>query len=231
MIERVVSESSQASLQRVEALRAALDSASKALEAALATPPDATIEITELVAKLTKAATTDGDARLKRLSSEARKITETLRSDLEQQTKEKEELAATLAEAQADAESVRAEFDTAQREAGQAREQLGEALAAQQALEAARQEAILGSEEEATARAAAETELLRLGYSSRKRRRSPTRTAEVNESLGPPRRRRHAPWPRAKSTPGQGRRRRKPSGAGEPARSDPGRSREGARGR
>ena len=95
LIERVVTESSQASLQRVETLRTALDAASKALEAALTATPDTTTEVTELVARLTKAATTDGDARLKRLSSEARKITETLRADLEEQTKAKEELAAT----------------------------------------------------------------------------------------------------------------------------------------
>src|SRR3954471_16608973 len=100
LIDRVVAESSQASLQRVEALRAAIDGASKALEAALAATPDTATEVTELVAKLTKAATTEGDARLKRLSSEARKITETLRADLEEQTKEKEELAAALADAQ-----------------------------------------------------------------------------------------------------------------------------------
>jgi hypothetical protein len=162
LIERVITESSQASLKRVEALRTALDSASKALEAALATTPDTAIEVTELVAKLTKAATTEGDARLKRLSSEARKITETLRADLEEQTKQKEELAATLAETQSAAALVRVELEAAQNEAEQTRQQLAEAVAAQQALDAAREEAIAASDEEATARAIAEAELLEI---------------------------------------------------------------------
>jgi hypothetical protein len=184
LIERVVAGSSQGSLQQLEAMRAALDGASKALEAALAATPDTSTEITELVAKLTKAATTDGDARLKRLSSEARKITETLRADLELQTKEKEELAATLAEAQSEAESVRGDFEKAQREAGSIREQLAEALGAQQALEAARQEAIVGGEEEAAARAAAEGELLRLRVQLEKAQAAAdAKLVEVNDSL------------------------------------------------
>ena len=151
LIARVVSESSQASLQRVEALRTALDTASKALEAALSATPETETEVSELVIKLTKAATTEGDARLKRLSSEARKITETLRADLEEQIKEKEELAATLAEAQSAAENARAEFQIAQKEAELVRHQLAEALAAQQLLDAARDEAIALSDEEASA--------------------------------------------------------------------------------
>ncbi|MEO8077427.1 MAG: hypothetical protein ABI818_13945 [Acidobacteriota bacterium] len=162
LIERVVTDSSQAALQRVEALRAAIDGASKALEAALAEAPDTATQVADLVTRLTKAATTDGDARLKRLSSEARKITETLRADLEEQIKEKEELAATLAETQTEAGSVRADFEAAQQEAEQARQQLAEAIAAQQALDAARAEAIAASDEEATARAIAEAELLEL---------------------------------------------------------------------
>jgi hypothetical protein len=86
LLTRVLAESSQTSLQRVEALRAALDTASKALEAALATPPATEDEVTALVTRLTKAATAEGDVRLKRLTSEARKITETLRADLDRKS-------------------------------------------------------------------------------------------------------------------------------------------------
>jgi chromosome segregation ATPase len=99
LIARILSESSQSSRQRVEALRAALDSAAKAVEAAVAHTPDTHGQVAELVSQLTKAATAEADARLKRLSSEARKITDSLRADLEEKTTEKEGLEGSLRDA------------------------------------------------------------------------------------------------------------------------------------
>src|SRR5215212_6065009 len=114
LITRIFTETSQASLQRVEALRAALDSASAALEGALSVHPQTEDQVSELVSLLAKAATADGDARLKRLSSEARKITEALRAEFDEQTKEKDSLAASLEQAQADSEAARAKLAAAQ---------------------------------------------------------------------------------------------------------------------
>ncbi len=91
LIARILSESSQGSRQRVEALRAALDTAAKAVEAAVTHTPDTQGQVADLVSQLTKAAAAEADARLKRLSSEARKITDSLRADLEQKTTELEE--------------------------------------------------------------------------------------------------------------------------------------------
>ena len=84
LIARLLAESSQSSRQRVEALRAALDTATKALEAAVAHTPDTQGQVADLVSQLAKAAAAEADARLKRLSSEARKITDSLRADLEE---------------------------------------------------------------------------------------------------------------------------------------------------
>jgi len=96
LIARLLAESSQSSRQRVEALRNALDSATKALESAVAQTPDTHGQVAELVSQLAKAAAAEADARLKRLSSEARKITDSLRADLEQRTAEKESLEGSL---------------------------------------------------------------------------------------------------------------------------------------
>jgi len=99
LIGRILSESAQSSRQRVDALRAALDTAAKAVEAVVAHPPDTQGQVAELVSQLAKAATAEADARLKRLSSEARKITDSLRADLEEKASEKEALEGSLKDA------------------------------------------------------------------------------------------------------------------------------------
>jgi hypothetical protein len=98
LIARLLAESSQSSRRRVETLREALDSAAKALEAAAAQTPDTHGQVVELVGQIAKAATAEADARLKRLSSEARKITDSLRADLDEKTAEKEILEGSLQE-------------------------------------------------------------------------------------------------------------------------------------
>ncbi len=111
LIARLLAESSQSSRQRIEALRDALDSATRSLEAAVAHTPDTHGQVAELVSQLAKAAAAEADARLKRLSSEARKITDSLRADLEERTAQKESLEGSLQDAQARLESIHAELD------------------------------------------------------------------------------------------------------------------------
>jgi len=61
LVARVLGTASQASLQQVDALRAALDSAVKALEASVADTPNAEQDVEELVKRLSKAATAEAD--------------------------------------------------------------------------------------------------------------------------------------------------------------------------
>jgi hypothetical protein len=111
LIARVLAESSQSSRQRVEALRDALDSAARALETAAAQTPDTQAQVAELVSQLAKSAAAEADARLKRLSSEARKITDSLRADLDEKTAEKEILEGSLQEALTRLEATQAELN------------------------------------------------------------------------------------------------------------------------
>jgi predicted nucleic acid-binding Zn-ribbon protein len=110
LIKRVFATSSQETRQRVEALRAALDTAAKALQGAAADAPDTEAEVADLVGRLAKAATAEADARLKRLSTEARKITDSLRADLDEQAKQKETLEESLKDALLHLDGVRAEL-------------------------------------------------------------------------------------------------------------------------
>jgi chromosome segregation ATPase len=111
LIARLLAESSQSSRRRVETLREALDSAAKALEAAAAQTPDTHGQVVELVGQIAKAATAEADARLKRLSSEARKITDSLRADLDEKTAEKEILEGSLQETLTRLEASQAELN------------------------------------------------------------------------------------------------------------------------
>lgn len=110
LLKRVFATSSQETLQRVDALRAALDTAAKALEGAVADAPDTDAAVADLVGRLAKAASAEADARLKRLSAEARKITDTLRADLEELTSQKDTLEESLKDALAQLDVVRAEL-------------------------------------------------------------------------------------------------------------------------
>jgi hypothetical protein len=110
LIARILAESSETSRQRVEALRAALDSATRAAESVVGETPDTQAQVADLVAQLAKTAAAEADTRLKRLSSEARKITDSLRADLEEKTAEQESLEGSLKDALGQLEGVRAEL-------------------------------------------------------------------------------------------------------------------------
>lgn len=159
LLTRVLGNASQTSLKRVEALRAALETAAKALEDAVATPPNIDRDVDELAKKLGKIAAAETDARLKHLSAEARKITDALRAELAEVVGEKEALAISLKDARTQLDTIRGEFQAEQKQAQVLHKQLAEITASSKKLEAARADAAAARDKEATARAAAESEL------------------------------------------------------------------------
>jgi hypothetical protein len=159
LLTRALDTAAKASLDRVDALRATLDSASKALEAAIAAPPDVERDIDELVKRLTKAAAAEADVRLKHLSAEARKITDALRSELGEVTGEKDALAISLKDSRAQLDTLRAQLATDQKQAQAVQKELAEVLLSSKKLESAKAEAAAARDKEAAARAVAEGEL------------------------------------------------------------------------
>lgn len=159
LLTRVFSTASQASLQRVDALRAALETATKALEDAIAATPNVDGEVDDLVKRLNKAAAAEADARLKHLSGEARKITDALRAELAEVIGEKEALGISVKDARAQIDTVRGELQAEQKHVQSVQKQLAEASATHKKLEAAKADAAAARDKEAAARAAADTEL------------------------------------------------------------------------
>ena len=159
LVARVLGTASQASLQKVDALRAALDSAVKALEASVADTPNAEQDVEELVKRLSKAATAEADARLKHLSAEARKITDALRAELADAIAERDKLSASVKDVRADLESTRGQLQTEQKQAAAFRKELSEVQAANKKLEAAKTEAVAAREKQEKTTAAIEGEI------------------------------------------------------------------------
>lgn len=159
LLTRVLGAHSQASRERVEALRAAVDTASKALEAAVTASPNVEREVDELVTRLTKAAAAEADARLKHLSAEARKITDALKAELGEVIGEKDALAISLKDSRAQLDTVRGQFAAEQKLVQSAQKELAEAHSATRKLETIKAEAVAARDKEAGARTAAETEL------------------------------------------------------------------------
>ncbi len=142
LLTRVLGTASKASLERVDALRAALDTASKALEGAITAAPDVQRDVDELVTRLTKAAAAEADARLKHLSAEARKITDALRAELGEVTGEKDALAISLKDSRTQLETVRSQLAAEQKQVQASQKELADARAAHNKLEAGRADAI-----------------------------------------------------------------------------------------
>jgi hypothetical protein len=159
LLARVLENASQTSRKRVDALRAALDSATKALEQSVASPPDFERDVDEVVKRISKAAAAEADAKLKHLSAEARKIADALRSELADVIGEKEALAISLKDARTQLDTIRGELQTEQKQAQAVQKQLADLTASVKKIEAAKAEATAGREKESAARAAAESEL------------------------------------------------------------------------
>jgi hypothetical protein len=133
LLTRVLGTASDATLERVAALRAALDQASRALEAAAA-PPDIERDVDELVKRLTKAAAAEAEARLKHLSAEARKITDALRAELADVIGEKDALGISLKDARAQLDTLRGQLAAEQKQAQSTLKELAEANVARKDL-------------------------------------------------------------------------------------------------
>jgi hypothetical protein len=158
LLTRVLETASQTSLKRVDALRAALETASKALEQAVAATPDFERDVDEVVKKIAKAAAAEADGKLKHLSAEARKIADALRAELADVIGEKEALAISLKDARAQLDAIRGELQAEQKQAQTVQKQLADLTASVKKIESAKAEAIAARDKEAAARSAAENE-------------------------------------------------------------------------
>ncbi|OFW05560.1 MAG: hypothetical protein A3H96_10825 [Acidobacteria bacterium RIFCSPLOWO2_02_FULL_67_36] len=98
LVTRALGGSAASSLQHLHALRASIDTATKALETALSTPVGAEREVVDLIGRLAKAAAADTEAAVARTKAEAHKQLEALRAELKEHAKEKDGLAAALKE-------------------------------------------------------------------------------------------------------------------------------------
>jgi len=159
LLTRVLENASQASRKRVDALRAALDSATKALEQSVAATPDFERDVDEVVKRISKAAAAEADAKLKHLSAEARKIADALRAELADVIGEKEALTISLKDARTQLDAIRGELQAEQKQAQAVQKQLTEITASVKKIESAKAEAIATRDKEAAARSAAESEL------------------------------------------------------------------------
>ena len=159
LLKRALGTTSQTALKRVDALRSALETATKALEEAVATTPDFEREVDEVANRISKAAAAEADIRLKHLSAEARKITDALRAELADVIGEKEALAISLKDSRAQLEGVRGELQAEQKQSQAAQKQLADVNASIKKLESARADAIAARDKDAAARATAESEL------------------------------------------------------------------------
>jgi hypothetical protein len=134
LLTRVLGTASDASLEQVAALRAALDQASRALEAAAPAPADIERDVDELVKRLVKAAAAEADVRLKHLSAEARKITDALRAELADVIGEKDALAISLKDSRAQLDTLRGQLATEQKQAQATQKELADANASRKDL-------------------------------------------------------------------------------------------------
>jgi hypothetical protein len=199
LLTRVLGTASDATLERVAALRAALDQASRALEAAAA-PPEIDRDVDELVRRLTKAAAAEADVRLKHLSAEARKITDALRAELADVIGEKDALAISLKDSRAQLDAIRGQLAAEQKQAQTTQKELAEANASRKDLsdayaskereladaQASKQkelaQAIATRDKEASARSSAEGELQSLKSQLETVRKDAKRTAADAEA-------------------------------------------------
>lgn len=159
-VRRAFARSSDASRKELDAVRAALDAATKTL-ASLGPAEQDEQDVAELVTRLNKAAAEGAEQAAKLVSDEAQKAADALRAELQAAVKQKMAMAASLREAQAQAETLRGELKTATDRGEVASRQLGEARRTNEKLELARAELFASRDELARARAAAEGEVAR----------------------------------------------------------------------
>jgi len=151
-LSRVTAGSAEISRQQLQAFRAALEVAAKALEAAVEQPVSVEGEIAELVSRLTQAAASAAEAAAQRVEAEAKTAADALRAELKAESREKDKLEAMLSETRAQAEAVGTELQEKTRE-------LIESRAARTKVESSRVEAVAARDKESASKAAVESEL------------------------------------------------------------------------
>jgi hypothetical protein len=181
-LQRAITRSAEGTGSQLEALRAALDGAAKALEAAGPTSKDEE-DVADLVARLTKEASDAAAHAAKLVADEAQKAADSLRGELQATVKQKMAVAASLTEAQAQLESVRSDLKNATERGEAASRQLGEARKTNEKLETAAADLASARDELAKARAAAETELGKARQALEEKRNELTAAGKKYERL------------------------------------------------
>ena len=159
LIARVSAGAAERSHEQLRNLRAALETALGSLESSITEPPQVDREITELVARLTKAAAAGAQDAARRVAEEGRKAADALRADLKLHAEQIESLSRALIEAQTQADALRADVE-AERERGDgARAELADTRESFERADAARLEAVAACDAETSARESLELEL------------------------------------------------------------------------
>lgn len=158
-LHQLLASSAEAPRQQIEQLRAALDAAAQALDAALT--PSAVTErcIAELATRLSTAAAEASDQAARRVSDEAKKAQAALSARLESAVRERDAAAASLHGAQAQSEALRGELTLAAQRADATNVEVAAIRRLVQELEAAQVALTAARDEQTRGRTAAEQEL------------------------------------------------------------------------
>ncbi len=159
LLARLLAGRSEIWLEQLRALRDSFDAAARAAETAADSAPQFEADVQELVRRLNNAASAAVRASAQRFQDEAAERIAAIQTDLDAERSRGEELAALLAEVQAQNESLRSDLRSEIHRASVAERDLSTVRALQDELDAARLAAEAAAEEHARARAAAEDEL------------------------------------------------------------------------
>ncbi|MCA1561999.1 MAG: hypothetical protein LC753_16295 [Acidobacteria bacterium] len=155
LLGRLLASRSDASLEQIRSVREALDAAARVVEKAAASTPQVEKEVRELVERLNSAAA----AALQRVKQQAKIEVDAARADLTAQRAEKEKLAASLADTQAQINALRASLQKETDRALAAEADLDSTIDAHKLVDAARLDAEAKCLRETSAREEAEQEL------------------------------------------------------------------------
>jgi hypothetical protein len=159
LVHQLLASSAEGTEQQLEKLRAALQAAAEALDASR-TPAAATERaLAELAARLNTAAAEASDEAVRRAADEAQKVQAGLSARLDSAVRERDAAAASLQDAQAEAEAVRREVTLAAQRADAANLELTATRRLVQELEAAQLALAAERDEEGRRRGAVEQEL------------------------------------------------------------------------
>lgn len=159
LVARLLAAQSDASVAHLRVLREAVDAAVRTAETAGAATPEIERDVQELLRRLTSAASAAARAAAQRVQEDARIALGAAEAQLQTERTQNEELATSLAEAQAIAESLRADLRRETERADQADRDLDAAIEAHRQVDASRLEAEASCREQSAARSAAEDEL------------------------------------------------------------------------